>query len=307
MKKIFILPVILTLALANTFALPANAGFFDNYKAKFSQSRELKNARNDVKDVFIQQDEYTNSHNLDKLSSLYAEKFINADGFAKKIYFKLINDTWKTYPDIIYKTEIKDIHIDGSFATVQTYETALATTHEESESVDAYGELRSEANSLYYLQKFGSKWLIVAEQVLDEKSQLKYGDARFIKMDLSAPKIVNAGDEYTATLDIDLLDDENAIASIENQEIIHPIGKPEERFRNITDQNELERVFKANVKNINEYATASVGIAKTEPYDANHSKVYVTGIAFLMTRVNVIPQNKFITPEEDVKNAQETK
>lgn len=306
MKKIIILPVILTLALANIFAEPANAGFIDDYKAKVSQSRELKNARNEVKDVFIKQDEYTNNHELDKLSSIYAENFINADGFAKKIYFKLIKDTWETYPDIIYKTEIRDIRIDGVFATVQTYETALATTHEQSDTVDAYGELRSEANSIYYLKKFGSKWQIVAEQVLDEKSQLKYGDARFVKMDLTAPKIVNAGDEYTASLDIDLLDDESAIASIENQEIIHPIGKPKETFRNITGQNELERVFKANIKNINEYATASVGIAKTEPYDETHSKVYVTGIAFLMTRINVIPENKFIVIEDD-KNAQETK
>ena len=306
MKKIIILPVILTLALANTFAEPANAGFIDDYKAKVSQSRELKNARNEVKDVFIKQDEYTNNHELDKLSSIYAENFINADGFAKKIYFKLIKDTWETYPDIIYKTEIRDIRIDGVFATIQTYETALATTHEQSDTVDAYGELRSEANSLYYLQKFGNKWQITAEQVLDEKSQLKYGDARFIKMDLSAPKIVNAGDEYTASLDIDLLEGENAIASIENQEIIHPVGKPKETFRNITEQNELERVFKANLKNINEYATASVGIAKTEPYDETHSKVYVTGIAFLMTRINVIPENKFIVIEDD-KNAQETK
>ncbi len=306
MKKIFILPVILTLALANTFAEPANAGFIDDYKAKVSQSRELKNARNEVKDLFVKQDEYTNNHELDKLSSIYAENFINADGFAKKNYFKLIKDTWETYPDIIYKTEIRDIRIDGVFATVQTYETALATTHEQPDTVDAYGELRSEANSIYYLKKFGSKWQIVAEQVLDEKSQLKYGDARFVKMDLTAPKIVNAGDEYTASLDIDLLDDESAIASIENQEIIHPIGKPKETFRNITGQNELERVFKANLKNINEYATASVGIAKTEPYDETHSKVYVTGIAFLMTRINVIPENKFIVIEDD-KNAQETK
>ena len=306
MKKIFILPVILTLALANTFAEPVQAGFIDNYRAKVSQAREFKNARNEVKDLFVKQDEYTNNHELDKLSSLYAKSFINADGFAKKIYFKLIKDTWETYPDIIYKTEIRDIRIDGVFATVQTYETALATTHEQSDTVDAYGELRSEANSLYYLQKFGNKWQITAEQVLDEKSQLKYGDARFIKMDLSAPKIVNAGDEYTASLDIDLLEGENAIASIENQEIIHPVGKPKETFRNITEQNELERVFKANLKNINEYATASVGIAKTEPYDETHSKVYVTGIAFLMTRINVIPENKFIVIEDD-KNAQETK
>ena len=174
-----------------------------------------------------------------------------------------------------------------------------------SDTIDAYGELSSTANSMYYLQKAGSQWVIFAEQVLDEKSQLRYGDARFVKMDLNAPKIVHAGDEYSASLNIQLDDDETAVASIDTQEIIHPIGKPEETFRNLSSQNQLERLFKANSKNINEYVTASIGIAKAEPYDEQYSKVYVSGIAFLMTRINVIPANKFITLEED--NAPKTK
>ena len=116
-------------------------------------------------------------------------KFVNNDGFDKKLYFKLIKDTWETYPEIQYDTLIRDIQIDGDYASVQTYETALAVTHEQSEKVDAYGELRSNANSIYYLKKSGKKWQIVSEQVLSEKSQLKYGDARFIKMDLNAPRV----------------------------------------------------------------------------------------------------------------------
>ena len=154
------------------------------------------------------------------------------------------------------------------------------------------------------MQKFGNKWLITAEQILNEESQLKYGDARFIKMDLKAPNMVSAGQEYSASLDIELGEDESAIASIENQEIIHPIGKPKEIFRQLGENNELERLFKANKKNINEYATASIGIAKTVPYDETRSRVYVSGIAFLMSRVNVIPENKYITEEED--DAQKT-
>ncbi len=305
MKKIFILPLILTLALANAFAQPANAGFVRNFKTKISVNREIKTTRDALKDVFKKQDEYTNNHELEKLSSLYSDKFINSDGFDKKIYFKLIEDTWETYPDITYTTEIRDIRINGNFAVVQTYETAYATTHEVSDTIDAYGELSSTANSMYYLQKAGSQWVIFAEQVLDEKSQLRYGDARFVKMDLNAPKIVHAGDEYSASLNIQLDDDETAVASIDTQEIIHPVGKPDEAFRNLSNQNQLERVFKANTKNINEYATASIGIAKAEPYDEQYSKVYVSGIAFLMTRINVIPANKFITLEED--NAPKTK
>lgn len=305
MKKRFILSLILALAVANVFYSPAQAGVVQNLKTKISYNREIKNTRDAIKDVFAKQDEYTNSHELEKLSSIYAENFVNTDGFDKKLYFKLIEDTWETYPDITYTTEIRDIRLNGNYAVVQTFETAFATTHEVSDTIDTYGTLSSNANSIYYLQKTGSDWVIFAEQVLDEKSQLKYGDARFVQMDLNAPKIVNAGAEYSASLNIQLEDDETAVASIDTQEIIHPIGKPEEAFRNLSNQNQLERLFKANSKNINEYVTASIGIAKAEPYDEKYSKVYVAGIAFLMTRVNVIPANKFITLEED--NAQKAK
>lgn len=278
---------------------PAHAGFLKTYKAQVSQNREFKNTRAQIKEVFELQDKYTNSHDLEKLSELYAESFVNSDGFGKKVYFKLIKDTWDTYSDIMYDTVIRDIQVNGNYATVQTYETALAVTHEQSETVDAYGELRSNANSIYYLQKFGQKWIITAEQILNEQSQLKYGDARFIKMDLKAPNIVSAGGEYTAALDIELGDNEGAIASIEKQEIIHPLDQPKEIFRQLSGENDLERIFKANTKNINEYATASIGIAKAVPYDETKSRVYVSGIAFLMTRVNVIPENKFITDEDN--------
>ena len=302
MKKRIILPLILSLAFVSMQIEPAQAGFLKTYKAQISKNKEYKNTREEVKKVFEKQDEYTNSHNLEKLSELYSEDFVNTDGFGKKVYFQLIKDTWDTYSDIIYSTVIRDIQINGDFATVQTYETALATTHEQSETMDAFGELRSCANSIYYLKKFGKKWQITAEQILNEKSQLKYGDARFIKMDLTAPNMINAGEEYTASLDIELGNNENAVASIENQKIIHPLELPKEIFRQLDSQNRLERIFTANTLNINEYATASIGIAKAVPYDETRARVYVSGIAFLMTRVNVIPENKYITTEED--NAQ---
>lgn len=305
MKKKFILTLILGVTLAGLQTEPAQAGFIGAYKAKISQNREIRNTRDEIKDVFVKQDKYTNAHDIDKLTELYSNNFTNTDGFEKDIYFKLIEDTWETYPEIVYDTVIRDIQIDDGYATVQTFETAVAVTHEQLENVDAYGELRSYANSIYHLKKFGEKWLIVKEDILNEKSQLKYGDARFIKMDLTAPQLVNAGEEYTATLDIELNDGENAIASIDNQQIIHPLDKQKEAFRNVTGENELERIFKGNTKNTNEYATASIGIAKTEPYNETHSRVYVSGIAFLMTRVNVIPENKFIKFEE--KDAPKTK
>ncbi|MBO5434461.1 hypothetical protein J6A31_01390, partial [bacterium] len=110
--------------------------------------------------------------------------------------------------------------------------------------------------------------------------------------------------EYTAFLDLELADNENAVATIAHQEIIHPLEDTDQAFRHLTEENELERVFVANNKNINEYATASIGIAKTERIN-NSIQVYLSGVAFLMTRVNVIPENKYIEFEEE--NAQTDK
>lgn len=297
MKRV-ILPLILSIIILNAQHIPAQAGFISDHKARVSQNKEFKNTQTKIKEVFTRQDEYTNDHDLKGLSSLYAPNFINNDGFNKDVYFNLIEKTWQNYPSIIYDSKIKEIRINGDYATVFAYETASATTMEQTENLKAYGELRSEANTIYHLKRIGDKWLIFAEAVLNEKSQLKYGDARFIKMNLSAPELINSGEEYTAFLNMELTDNESAVATIDRQEIIHPLKDADEAFRQLTDENQLERVFKANNKNINEYATASIGIAKAEAFDTSKTRVYLSGVAFLMTRVNVIPNNKYITIED---------
>lgn len=297
MKRV-VLPLILCLAFLSA-QIPSQAGIVSEYRAGISQNREIKNTRESIKKVLDLQDKYTNDHDFEKLSELYSDNFVNSDGFNKKVYFDLIKKTWDTYPSIMYETEIRSIRFDGDFAVVQAYETARATTLEQTENIEAYGELRSSANTIYYLKKHSGKWIIVAEDILSEKSQLKYGDARFIKMNLKAPEIINAGDEYTAILDMELTDDESAVATIDRQQIIHPLKEADEAFRQLSDENILERVFVANKLNINEYATASIGIAKAETYDKTKTRVYLSGIAFLMTRVNVIPENKYITIEDN--------
>lgn len=301
MKRV-ILPLILSLVFSS-IQLPSEAGFISEYRAGVSQNREIRNTRDSIKNVLVRQDKYTNDHDIEKLSELYADNFVNSDGFGKKVYFELIKKTWDTYPSIIYETQIQSIRVNGDFASVQAYETSSATTLEQTENIEAYGELRSSANTIYYLKKTGEKWLIVAEDILSEKSQLKYGDARFIRMNLKAPEIISAGDEYTAILDMELTDDESAVATIDRQQIIHPLKEADEAFRQLSDENVLERVFVANRLNINEYATASIGIAKAEAYDETRTRVYLSGVAFLMTRVNVIPENKYITVEGN-NNAQ---
>ena len=229
--------------------------------------------------------------------NLYDNDFINTDGFTKNIYFKLIKDTWTTYPDISYTTEIKEIKVDGDTASGEVYETSLATSTEIAEGVKFFGELHSYSNGVYYFKKVNGKWLISGEKVYDEKSFLKYGDTRFIEMDLVSPKSVTPGEYYTASLKVDLPQNAVAVASIGRDEITYPQEQAEEKFRKLPDDNILERMFYANKNGKNEYNVASVGVSKSQAISADKIRIYLAGLAFIVTRVNM--ENETVNASED--------
>lgn len=296
MKKLSVL-IILTLLLANI--CPAEAGIISLHKSRAEQNRLYKSAYNDVKHVIDQQTVYTNKYDLDGLSSLYAKEFVNSDGFNKEVYFKLIKETWETYPDISYKTQINKIEVGENYATVYVDEVAVATSKETVEDLTVIGELYSTSKCVYYLEKQGSKWLISSEKVLDETSTLKYGDARYADIKLNVPKQIGAGKEYTASLNVVTPIDSVIIASISKENIVYPQTKSEDAFRKLTDNSVLERVFTSNKNNVNEYAVASVGITRAESVSDTQARIYMGGLAFIMTRINVIPENKFIQTESE--------
>ncbi len=291
------LSVLLTLAVAAVFSLPVQAAGQSEQKPKVYQSKVEKSIYNSVISVIKQQDKFVEKFNFEGLKELYADNFINNDGYNKDVYFSLVKDTWETYPNISYKTYIKDFKVNGNYATVETYETAVATLESDSDLIDAVGELNAHSNCRYHLEKLSDKWIITGEDILEEYSTLKFGDARFVKMNFSAPSMIGAGQPYTATLKIDLPSNQIVIASINNEKIVNPSKKPEEKFRRLPEEQILERMFVANTDNLNEYNVASVGITKAEASGTDNVRVYMNGLAFIMTRVNVVPKNNFAKVE----------
>ena len=78
---------------------------------------------------------------------------------------------------------------------------------------------------------------------------------------------------------------------------VFPLQQDDEVFRVLEDL-ELERIFIANKKNINEYNIATIGITRGHPIPDGGVKLYMSGLAFMMTRVNVIPENKYCEVKE---------
>lgn len=303
MKKLLLVLTALLLICPKSFAgtdniaLLEKKGFFEHAPEQVSSLAPAE----EVRRTLYMHLKYANTYNFDKLKTLYADNYINADGLNKDVYFDLIKKTWVNYPDIKYKICIKNIDISGNEAIAQVNESAIANTKGASGLVNEKGLLESASDSVYYFEKINNQWLITSDHILFEKTFLRYGSAKDIQVDLNAPCQISAGTPYTASLRLEAPKESLVIASIGKEDITYPQNVAEEVFKKLPEDNVLERMFKANDKNINEYAVASFGVTKAEIKGTN-IKIYVTGLGFIMSRVNVIPKNEFIKVAENEKN-----
>lgn len=272
----------------------------DNYIA-YASNKTSKNAKQqtqilekEIKNLLKQQIQYTNSYNLEGLKEMYSNNYLNADGFDKKMYFDLVEKTWKLYPDIKYSINIDSISVIGNTAIASVTEYAKATTTEKVDETEIRGYLKSYSDCLYYLEKVGDSWLITSDSIISEKTTLTYGEANEIKFELVVPQLVPANKEYTASLSVTVPDKKMlAIASIGQEKITYPHVNAAEVYRKLPESGILERVFKSNKDNLNEYTVASVGITRAQVSKEKEIKLIVTGLGYVITRTNVIPTKDF--------------
>lgn len=300
MKKLILILTVFLILCPKSYAQSDNIALLDQ-KGFFTRPTSCVSVYDEIKKTIYSHLKYANNYNLNGLKMLYADDYMNSDGLNKTIYFDLIKKTWDSYPDIKYRLDIKSLEINGNTAVVQVNETAVATTDAKSGILDEKGLLESISNSVYYLEKVNNDWLIKTDHIISEKTFLKYGSAKTICVDLNAPCQIPAGTQYTSTLTIDQPKNSLIIASIGKENITYPQAVAEEVFRKLPDDGILERVFTANNKNINEYTVASYGITQAEMNKGTELKIYVTGLGFIMSRVNVIPKNDFIKVAENEK------
>jgi hypothetical protein len=255
-----------------------------------------------VRKILTNQLKYSNKHDLKDLSGLYADSYVNGDGLNRSIFLDLVKKTWKSYPDIKYYAIIRGIDVNGNKAIAHVDEYALATSSDSQNlSFRDKGLLESNSSTVYYLENINGLWQITSDHIDSERTYLRYGEAKFINIDLDAPNQISAGTPYTAALNIEAPKNSLIIASIGNEKITYPQENAPEVFRKLDEAGTLERIFTSNNNSINEYAVSSFGITRAKMQDGNKLKVSITGLGFAMTRVNVIPKNNFIKAIDDDK------
>lgn len=242
----------------------------------------------EIKSLLNSQVKYANKTNFNKFISTFTKDYKNADGFDLESYSKLVKDVWNTYDNIEYGVEIKDIAIMNDNAIVKVLETSYANIPA-SHKLD--GILMSEANSVYYLKKQKGDWKVSSDEVLSETTSMLYGNAKDLDIKLTAPQKIEAGEEYTASLEFTPPEDIIAIASIASDTVEYPQKQPKEVYRKLPEDNLLERIFISNKDNKNEYVVASVGLTKADIEDLS-IKLSLTGFGYKIIRVNVVSKTE---------------
>ena len=108
MKKI-VLTLLLTALIIPAVNSQAEASLISNRSYRIEQNKENKQAIKQIKSLFEVHNTFANKHGLTQLKNLYADNYINNDGFNKDAYFKSIEETWKACEDLTYSTKIESI------------------------------------------------------------------------------------------------------------------------------------------------------------------------------------------------------
>lgn len=285
-KILFLITVLFVFAV-----IPAKSADFKELLSQigfnmFSQ----KDAKTEITKVLEKQENYTNKKNFKKLKLLFSEDYANYDGIKIEDYIESIKKTQDRHDKLTYKTTINSITINGDYATVDATDISEGTTKEKYKNIEGKGVLNSTSKTFYYLKKEDGNWKISADYIYSEKTSLKYGSAKDIEISLDAPECIKANSEYTVKINAKLPEKTGMIASIVTEPIQYPQSmQTEDIFRPIKPDGELERVVTSNNEGKNEVAFASIAIAKATLNDNTQIDIQMDGVAFIASRVNVIP------------------
>lgn len=297
MKRIILL-LILSALLMPCVQTPTNASLVSDRSYRAQQHKEEKRAVKEIKTLFDTHTKLANKHDIKGLDSLYSDRYINNDGFDKKTYFKSVEDTWESCKDLTYTLKVLSVNVTGEYATVNVEETATGTVYETMDFAAVAGEIHSKSTGIYHLEQINGRWFIAGETSLSDESSLLYGDARFMNIEIQAPAQVSSGETYTTTVRIDADENTFILGSIDHDPVTYPANPPKTDLKPVPQSRILERLIKANTQNLNEYTITSLAISKVKNQGNGNFKVYMSGLACIMKRVNIIPKNEFIKIED---------
>lgn len=232
----------------------------------------------------------SNRHSLADILKHYSPQFLSGDNLTLDNIKGMIEETWQAYPDICYESTPIELRFNGDWATLETSDRSSATAQADPAVMNVNGTMKSESRSMLFFRRMGNTWEINSDLTLWEQAQIRYGIADSVKIVLSSPEQVKAGESYSAHVLADLPDGTFTIASVDNQALTYPHEKPDDHFRTMAGEfQSLQRVLKANTQNRNELVTATIGLTNVYQKTQDRPSLALNGIVTIVKRVNVVP------------------
>ncbi len=232
----------------------------------------------------------TNKKDVDGILKYYNKSYKSFDGFNLTDLEGMLEQSFEGYDKLKFKSKVKNILIEDQRASIFLVDDTKATLKGESKKLGK-GELTATSDYALNFVKNDGKWEIITDVMIAEDSCIKYGSAQEIGLDFVAPLGVSPNSQYELKLYANNLENQSVVASLGREKIVYPGVEPKEVFRKVPQDEPLERIVRSNNEGKNEYAAASIGITKANFIeDMDLIKFEMTGLAFLMKRINLIEE-----------------
>lgn len=140
-----------------------------------------------IKEALAQIDAAANRRDVQAVMQFYSANFRNSDGLNRSALEKALSDLWKRYPQLNYRTEIKDWKQEGNGIVAETVTSITGTQQTNGMTMRLESSLRSR-------QRFENQ-RIVQQDILGETTKQMSG-ANPPTIDVKLPEQVRIGQQF---------------------------------------------------------------------------------------------------------------
>lgn len=141
-----------------------------------------------VTNLLTQMDTAANNRNVQDVVGLFADNFTHSDGLTRQTLKEALNNLWKRYPNLKYRTELKSWKPAGRGVQADTITYITGTQTD--------GDREFKLNSTLEASQVIENQKIVRQDILNERSQITSG-TNPPELKINLPEQVRAGQEFT--------------------------------------------------------------------------------------------------------------
>lgn len=154
---------------------------------KNAQAESPATAPPQLKETLAQIDAAANRRDVNSVMQFYGANFKHSDGLTREAMIQALTQLWKRYPQLTYRTELKDWKAEGNSIVAETVTNIAGTQTSEGTTMKLESIMRSR-------QRFENQ-KIVQQDILAERSQISSG-AKPPKIQINLPEQVGVGQPY---------------------------------------------------------------------------------------------------------------